>query len=381
MTTEVDIHQKPLDGLLVVALEQAVAAPYCSSRLADAGARVIKIERASGDFARNYDQAVHGHSTYFVWLNRGKESLVLDIKQPDDAALLHCMLANADVFIQNLAPGASERAGFGSAALREKHPALITCDITGYGDSGEYADMKAYDLLVQAESGLCSITGGPNEMGRVGVSMCDIGCGMYAYMSVLEALQARARTGLGTGLRCSLFHSVADWMAVPLLHHDYGGKSPKRMGLKHPSIHPYGSYATNQGPPILISIQNEREFRALCNDVLERPDVPDDERFSSNVARCANADAMDEIITATFGTLARDVLIDKLTRARIAYGEVNGVDGLSTHPALRRIEVSTPDGVAKIPAPPASFGDTPRELGAVPSIGEQTEQIRAEFSP
>ena len=379
MPTEVDVHQKPLDGLLVVALEQAVAAPYATSRLADAGARVIKIERASGDFARNYDQAVHGQSTYFVWLNRGKESLVLDIKEPGDAALLHRMLSRADVFIQNLAPGASARAGFGSAALREKNPALITCDITGYGDSGEYAEMKAYDLLVQAESGLCSITGGPNEMGRVGVSVCDIGCGMYAYMSILEALQARSRTGLGTTLSCSLFHTVADWMAVPLLHFDYAGKSPKRMGLKHPSIHPYGAYSTNQGPPILISIQNEREFRALCTDVLGCPEIADDERFNSNVARCGNQEAMDEIINATFSTLPRDELIEKLTQARVAYGEVNGVDGLSSHPAIRRVEVSTPGGIAEIPAPPASFGTAPRELGAVPSIGAQTDSIWREF--
>ena len=380
MTGAVDVHQKPLQGLLVVALEQAVAAPYCSSRLADAGARVIKIERAGGDFARGYDSAVHGQSTYFVWLNRGKESLVLDIKDQADAALLSRLIAGADVFIQNLAPGAAERAGFGSADLRDKHPALITCDITGYGESGEYADMKAYDLLVQAESGLCSITGGPNEMGRVGVSLCDIGCGMYAYMSVLEALQARNRTGQGTALSCSLFHATADWMAVPLLQFDYAGKPPKRMGLKHPSIHPYGAYATNQGPPVLISIQNEREFRSLCEQVLQRPDVPDDARFSSNVVRCENSEALDTIINNVFGALPREELITKLTTARIAYGEVNEVEGLSTHPAFNRVEVDTPGGVASIPAPPATFGDEPRALGAVPAIGEHSAAIRSEFS-
>lgn len=379
MTAEIDVQSKPLQGLLVVALEQAVAAPYCTSRLADAGARVIKVERASGDFARGYDQAVNGESTYFVWLNRGKESLVLDIKQAEDAALLERVIAEADVFIQNLAPGAAARAGFDSAALREKHPSLITCDITGYGDSGEYADMKAYDLLVQAESGLCSITGGPNEMGRVGVSICDIGCGMYAYMSVLEALHARHRTGKGTGLSCSLFHAVADWMAVPLLHFDYGGQSPKRMGLKHPSIHPYGAYNTNGGPPVLISIQNEREFEALCHQVLDREDVPSDPRFSTNVARCENAEAMDEIINSVFGALPRDRLIDKLGRARIAYGEVNGVDGLSTHPAFKRVEIQTPGGTARIPAPPVVFGERLRALGSVPSIGEHSAALRAEF--
>ena len=218
----------------MLSLEQAVAAPYCSSRLADAGARVIKIERASGDFARGYDSVVHGESSYFVWLNRGKESLVVDIKSSDDAALLHRILASTDVFIQNLAPGATARAEFGADELMKSHPRLITVDISGYGESGEYADMKAYDLLVQAESGLCAITGGPNEMGRVGVSVCDIACGMYAYASVLEALQARSRTGKGTHLKCSLFHSLADWMAVPLLHHDYGGKAPRRHGTETP---------------------------------------------------------------------------------------------------------------------------------------------------
>jgi itaconate CoA-transferase len=247
---------KPLQGLLVVSLEQAVAAPYCSARLADAGARVIKIERADGDFARAYDSAVQGLSSYFVWLNRGKESLVADIKQTEDAALLHRVVAKADVYIQNLAPGAAARSGFGSHELRARHERLITVDISGYGETGEYATMKAYDLLVQAESGLTMVTGHPAGPGRVGVSIADIGCGMNAYTGVLEALLERSRTGRGKGLQVSLFDAVADWMNVPLLYFEGTGKSPARMGLAHPSICPYGAFATKDGALVLISIQS-----------------------------------------------------------------------------------------------------------------------------
>ena len=241
MTT--DMPPRPLDGLLVLALEQAVAAPYCSSRLADAGARVIKIERAEGDFARGYDRAARGMASYFVWLNRGKQSLVADIKDPGDAALLHRILARADVFIQNLLPGAAERAGFGADALRAAHPRLITVDISGYGDEGPYAAMKSYDMLVQAETGLAAITGGPEAPSRVGVSVCDIAAGMYAHQAVLEALIRRGRTGEGAAIKVSLFDGMADWMTVPLLQHE-GGDTPKRIGLAHTSISPYGAFKT-----------------------------------------------------------------------------------------------------------------------------------------
>ena len=254
----------PLEGILVVALEHAVAAPFCSSRLADAGARVIKIERPEGDFARAYDHVVHGESAYFVWLNRGKELIVLDIKDPGDAALLQRMTARADVFIQNLAAGAAERAGFGSAALRRRYPRLITCEISGYGDEGPYRDMKAYDLLIQCEAGLASITGVPERPGRVGVSVADIACGMYAHAGILQALFQRERTGEGSAIAVSLFDSLADWMTVPLLHYDYGGKAPERVGLRHPSIAPYGAFVTADGKQVVISIQNEREWRNLC---------------------------------------------------------------------------------------------------------------------
>ena len=270
---------RPLDGLLAVSMEQAVAAPYCSSRLADAGARVIKIEREGGDFARNYDNFASGESAYFVWLNRGKESLTADIKDPDDRALLYRILDRADVFIQNLAPGAAARAGFASADLRARNPRLITVDISGYGADGAYAGMKAYDLLVQAESGLCSVTGGPEGPGRVGVSVCDIACGMYSYMAVLEAAIARASTGRGCAIETSLFAGMADWMTVPLLHWEADGRGPPRVGLAHPSIHPYGAYPTRDGAPILIAIQNEREFARLCAEVLERPELPADPRL------------------------------------------------------------------------------------------------------
>lgn len=370
----------PLDGLLVVSLEQAVAAPFCSSRLADAGARVIKVERAEGDFARGYDSVVHGESAYFVWLNRGKESLVLDIKDAADAALLKRIIGRADVFIQNLAPGAAARAGFGSDVLRATNPRLITVDISGYGEDGPYADMKAYDLLVQAESGLCSVTGRPEGPGRVGVSACDISCGMYAYMAVLEALLARQRTGEGAAIATSLFAGMADWMTVPLLTWDYGGTMPRRVGLNHPSIAPYGAYATRDGGEILIAIQNEREFARLASEVLERPDLPADARFCSNEARCANRAALDDIITAAFTAVGRAALIERLRAAAIAFGEVNDVAGLSGHPALRRVDVVSPTGPVSLVAPPARRdGETPA-LRPVPALGEHSDSIRGEFA-
>src|SRR3954466_3429665 len=297
---------QPLKGLLVVSMEQAVAAPYCASRLADAGARVIKIERAEGDFARAYDVVATGQSSYFVWLNRGKESLCLDIKNPEDKALLEKLLAKADVFIQNLAPGAMARAGFASAALREKHPRLITVDISGYGESGDYAAMKAYDLLVQAESGLCSVTGRAEGPGRVGVSACDIACGMNAHAAVLEALIERGITGRGKGIAVSLFDGMADWMNVPLLYFEGTGKAPERVGLAHPSICPYGAFGTADGALVLISIQNEREWAEFCAKFLEQPDLPSREGFRSNVERVAHRAIVDAHIAETFRGLTRE---------------------------------------------------------------------------
>ena len=371
---------KPLDGLLVVSLEQAVAAPYCSSRLADAGARVIKIERAEGDFARGYDTAANGLSSYFVWLNRGKQSLVADIKRAEDAALLHRIMARADVFIQNLAPGASARAGFGSDRLRDRHSRLITVDISGYGDSGDYATMKAYDLLVQAESGLAMITGHPAGPGRVGVSACDIACGMAAHAGVLEALIERGITGRGKGLKVSLFDGMADWMNVPLLFYEGTGKAPKRLGLAHPSICPYGAFATSEGALVLIAIQNEREWAEFCTHFLDEADLPRRTGFGTNVARVANRPMVDAHIAAAFVRLTRDAAAAKLRAANTAFGFVNDVATLARHPALRRVTVQTPKGNVAIAAPPVLFSDGSRPLGPVPSVGENSAMIRAEFA-
>ena len=371
---------RPLQGLLVVALEQAVAAPYCSSRLADAGARVIKIERKEGDFARLYDRAAHGMSSYFVWLNRGKESLVADIKDPADAALLHRLIARADVFIQNLAPGAAARAGFGSAALRELHPRLITVDISGYGEAGDYAAMKAYDLLVQAESGLASITGPEAAPGRVGVSACDIACGMAAQAGVLEALIGRGISGLGQGLQVSLFGGMADWMTVPLLMYEGTGVAPPRMGLAHPSICPYGAFATADGSQVLISIQNEREWIAFCDRFMGDPELAGRAGFESNVVRVGNRAAVDGRIARVFAGLTREAAAERLRAANTAYGFVNTVAELARHPALRRVEVATARGPVSIAAPPVVLSDGARALGAVPEIGAQTAAIRAEFA-
>ncbi len=371
----------PLEGLLVVALEQAVAAPYCSSRLADAGARVIKIERPEGDFARGYDTAARGQSSYFVWLNRGKQSLVADIKRPDDAVLLHQMLARADVFIQNLAPGAAARAGFGSAALRERYPRLITVDISGYGDTGDYATMKAYDLLVQAESGLAGVTGRPEGPGRVGVSACDIACGMSAHAGVLEALIGRGRTGRGTGIAVSLFDGMADWMNVPLLFYEGTGRAPARLGLAHPSICPYGAFATADDHLVLVAIQNEREWVDFCARFLDEPDLPKRPGFETNVNRVANRAEVDAHIGTAFARLTREAAAAKLRAANTAYGFVNTVAEFARHPALRRALVETPAGPVAIAAPPILGSEGARALGSVPAVGEHSIAIRTEFAP
>ena len=373
-------QSRPLAGLLVVAMEQAVAAPTCSQKLADAGARVIKIERAEGDFARGYDTAAAGQSSYFVWLNRGKESIALDIKDPGDKALLGRMLAKADVFIQNLAPGALARAGFGSADLRAKHPRLITVDISGYGEAGEYARMKAYDLLVQAESGLASITGHPAGPGRVGVSVVDIACGMNAHAAVLEALIARGITGRGTGIAVSLFDAMADWMNVPLLFFEGTGRAPERVGLAHPSICPYGAFACADGAMVLISIQNEREWAGFCAGVLGEPGLPAREGWRSNTERVANRPVVDRHVAAAFAGMTRAEAAARLDAAGTAHGFVNGVAEFARHPALRRIEVPTPNGPVRVAAPAPLFADGPRPSGAVPALDAHGPVIRAEFA-
>ena len=370
----------PLDGILVVSLDQAVAAPYTASRLADAGARVIKVERPGGDFARAYDTVANGESAYFVWLNRGKESVELDIKDAADAALLERMIGRADVFIQNLAPGALARAGFGSQDLRARHPRLVTCDISGYGDNGPYRDMKAYDLLVQGESGLASITGGPEGPSRVGVSVCDIAAGMYALAGILEALYERQRTGLGKGVQVSLFDAMADWMSVPLMYQEFTGQGPARVGLRHPSITPYQAFETKDAEPVMISIQNEREWASLCERVLERPGMVGDRRFASNEARTRNRAEVTAEIQAVFSSLSREALTARLEAARIAYGTVNSPAGLAAHPQLRRAPVTTPGGTVDAVAPPIRFAGEAPDLRPVPGLGEHSAALRAEFA-
>ncbi|KZD12756.1 CaiB/BaiF CoA transferase family protein [Oceanibaculum pacificum] len=368
-----------LDGLLVVALEQAVAAPLCTAKLADAGARVIKIERAEGDFARGYDAAVGGQASYFVWLNRGKESLTLDIKNADDKALLTRILAKADVFVQNLLPGAAGRAGFGSDELRASHPGLITVDISGYGETGPLAEMKAYDLLVQAESGLCSVTGTAEGMARVGVSVGDIGAGLNAYAAVLEALIKRGVTGKGSAIKISLFDGLADWMNVPYLQYAYGGKAPARIGLGHATIQPYGAYSCADGQ-VMLAIQNEREWGRLCAEVLGRPALASDPRFITNVARCANRPALTEAIESVFRPLPRAHVTQTLKAAQIAFASVNTVADLQTHPALRLTPVETPEGIFEIIAPAAITDGASPSLRPVPAIGQHSAALRQEFA-
>jgi itaconate CoA-transferase len=369
-----------LDDILVVSLEQAVAAPFCSNRLAHAGARVIKIERAEGDFARAYDSVVHDQSAYFVWLNQGKESLQLNIKQDSDAALLHRILAQADVFIQNLAPAAAQRAGFGSETLRERYPRLICCDISGYGDQGEYRSMKAYDLLVQCESGMASITGTPDAPGRIGVSACDINCGQQAYAAILEALIEREHSSQGCVIKVSLFDSMAEWLAVPLLHYDYAGKIQQRVGINHATISPYGAYRCRDGLDIVLAIQNEREWSNFCEQVLGDKALASDARLKSNQDRVENREFVDQLISGVFSQLDQDAVVERLNQAGIAYGRVNDMAGLSTHPQLRRIKVETPGGEAQVVAVAAMRSDQAETRRKVPSVGEHSEAIRNEFS-
>ena len=369
-----------LQGLLVVSLEQAVAAPLCTARLAEAGARVIKLERPEGDFARGYDHVAHGESAYFVWLNRGKQSLRINLKDRTDAALIERLIAKADVFVQNLAPGAAGRSGFGSADLRARHPRLITCDITGYGESGPAAAMKAYDFLVQCEAGLASITGTAEGPARVGVSVADIACGMNAHAAILQALLERERTGRGRGISISLFDALADWMTVPLLHFDYGGKAPARAGLKHPSIAPYGAFPTADGSHLVVSIQNEREWAKFCEMVLEDASLATDPRYASNALRCANRAELDGLVGRVFAAATPETLIARLQEAGTAWARLNGVDGLSRHSQLRRITVDTPTGPVDLPAPPVRWDGEEPDTRAVPGLGFDDAAIRAEFA-
>ena len=370
---------RPLDGTLVVSLDQAVAAPMTARRLADAGARVIKLERPEGDFARYYDDIVKGQCTHYVWLNRGKESVVADLTKPDDRRLFEAMLAKADVFLQNLKPGSLAKLGYPVEALREKHQGLICCSISGYGDEGPYRDRKAYDLLIQAESGLASITGGPEGPARVGVSLVDIGTGLHAYEAILEALIARGRSGRGADIRVSMFDAMMEWMSVALLFGEHGDP-PRRMGLTHFSVAPYGVFQTRDGSPILISVQNDREWAVFCKKVLGQPELATDPRFATNPARIANRPETDGLIGRFFGTQDVEALSARLDAAQIAFARVNDVVSVLRHPHLRRVTIASPNGSIDLPAPPARFrGEDDPSFGPLPALGEHTEKVRREF--
>ena len=367
------MNSKPLDGIIVIALEQAVAAPWCSSRLADAGARVIKIERPEGDFARGYDTAVHGESSYFVWINRGKESVALDLRQEADKARLRGLIAEADVFIQNLAPGACARLGFDSAKLRAERPRLITCDISGYGESGPLHQLKAYDLLVQAESGLVAVSGAPGPWGRIGVSICDITAGMNALIGVQQALLQRERTGHGSGVKVSLFDSAAELMAVPYLQARYGTGAPERVGLKHPTIAPYGAFTCSEGREVVLSIQNEREWLSFCTVVLGDESIATDPRFVGNRARTQNREVLDATVQAVFGELTYAEAVDRLTEAQTAYGAINSVHDLISHPQLRTREMMVGGRSVQVPASPFVTEWDDLTFRPLPGINEHGE--------
>ena len=366
----------PLEGITVIAVEQAVAAPFCSSRLADAGAHVIKVERPEGDFARGYDAAARGQSSYFVWLNRGKDSQVVDLATSEGRSQLEKLIGGADVLLQNLKPGSMDRLGFSLERLKKDYPALISCTISGYGDEGPYAHRKAYDLLIQAESGLASITGGPDGPSRVGLSIVDIATGATAHAAILEALIKRSKSDKGADIRISMFDVMADWLTVPLLNFE-AGQPPQRMGLAHPSISPYGVFRSKDGKDILISIQSEREWNKLCAEVLGRPELPNDPRFANMVERVRNRHLTDGMVGEIFAAMTRDELLKRLSDADIAFAEVNTMAGLAVHPHLRRIEVDTPNGPVTYPAPAAIVVDEPRRYGAVPGIGERPSGVAA----
>jgi itaconate CoA-transferase len=374
----------PLEGITVVSLEQAVAAPFATRQLADLGARVIKVERPQvGDFARGYDRTVKGLSSHFVWLNRSKESLTLDLKQDGTREVLARLIERADVFVQNLAPGATGRLGFGAESLRERHPALVVCDVSGYGSSGPFRDKKAYDLLVQCEAGLVSITGTPETPSKVGVSIADIACGMYAYSGILTALLRRERTGEGATLEVSLFEALAEWMGFPAYYAMYGGKEPPRTGASHAAIAPYGPFRCGDGEVIFLGIQNEREWERFCEVVLERPALAGDERFASNSERVENRDDLHQNIEAILQRFSSGEAIERLEEAKIANARMRTVRGLLEHPQLeardRWTEVGSPVGPLRALLPPATIDGIQPVMAPIPSVGEHTETILAEI--
>jgi crotonobetainyl-CoA:carnitine CoA-transferase CaiB-like acyl-CoA transferase len=375
---------RPLDGLTVVAVEQAVAAPFATRQLADLGARVIKIERPDGgDFARTYDATVKGLSSYFVWLNRSKESLTLDLKRGDAREVMGRLLQRADVFIENLAPGAARRLGLDAGTLHDRHPRLIVCTVSGYGASGPYAARKAYDLLVQSETGLISLTGTESHPAKVGISVADIAAGMYAYSGILAALVARARSDRGSLLEVSLFDALAEWMSAPAYYTAYGGDALRRSGAHHASIAPYGPYETRDGSPIYFGIQNAREWARFCAEVLERADLAGDPRFRSNTDRVRHREALDDIIAAVFRGLSAADAAARLEAADIANARLRSIGEFEDHPQLaarnRWGEIDSPAGRLRALLPPVHMKGVEPVMGAVPALGQHTGAILAEL--
>jgi itaconate CoA-transferase len=378
-------NPQPLKGITVVSLEQAIAAPFCTRQLADQGARIIKVERPGvGDFARGYDSRVNGLASHFVWTNRSKESLALDLKNPQDHDVLMRLLSRADVLVQNLAPGASARLGLAHEALKEKHPSLIVCNISGYGEDGPYRDKKAYDLLIQSEAGLLSVTGSKDEPAKVGISIADISAGMYAYTNILTALMQRARDGIGRKIDISMLESMVEWMGFPLYYTYDKAPPPARAGASHAAIYPYGLFETSDGQQVMFGMQNEREWKNFCDKVLRKPDLVMDPRFVSNALRTQHRDELKDIICESFSTVGADEVIALLEEAQIANAKVNSMNDVWEHPQLkargRWTELQTPAGVVPALLPPGfSAEQNAGWLGPVPRVGEHNDAILKEL--
>lgn len=371
---------RPLDGITVISLEHAIAAPFCTRQLADMGARVIKVERpGSGDFARNYDERTRGLASHFVWTNRSKESLTLDLKQPPAQDILHSLLEDADVLVQNLAPGASARLGLSFEQLHERYPRLIVCDISGYGETGPYQDKKAYDLLIQSESGFLSVTGSPEQPAKAGCSIADIAAGMYAYTAILNALLLRQRTRSGSRVEVSMLESMVEWMGYPLYYAFDGAPPPIRAGAAHASIYPYGPFPVGDGSTIMLGLQNEREWASFCAQVLQQPALAQDPRFARNALRTENRDALRTLIVAVFADMDIGTVEDRLTAAGIAHARVNDMHDVWAHPQLqardRWREVGSPAGTLPALLPPGDNSAFAPRMDPIPALGEQTGDI------
>ncbi len=375
---------RPLEGITVISLEHAIAAPFCTRQLADLGARVIKVERpGAGDFARAYDTRVNGMSSHFTWVNRSKESLTLDLKQPDALAVLKALIAKADVLVQNLAPGAAARMGLGADALRAAHPRLIVCDISGYGNDGPYRDKKAYDLLIQSEAGFLSVTGTPDEPSKAGCSIADIAAGMYAYTGILAALLQRGKTGEGSHIDVSMLEALAEWMSYPMYYAYQGASAPARSGATHATIYPYGPFQAGDGKTVMLGLQNEREWVAFCETVLEQPALAQDERFNANARRHERRAELAAIITGIFAALNVEQVVERLDRAQIANARMNTMEEVWAHPQLaargRWTDVASPVGAVPALLPPGANDAYAYRMDAIPAVGEHTDAILSEL--